>query len=176
MKRFFKRKSRLFAAILLIFAALLSLCACAHADKTVPCVDIVKAVTNIEIGLPAGKIYSSTADEGEEGYIPDSLLSSLFGEGKHISLFDGWIDCAFFMPSSAHPCEIVAILCDTPVTADDTARLLYRRLNTVKTVKSEEKYANYIDNAEVNVCHNYVLLIISADTNAAKKAALSVIN
>ncbi len=205
MKRFFKYKFKPLAAVCLLLSTLLLLPSCSYKDKLVPCEEIVRAMTDIEIGLPAGKIYSASAREGEDGYIPDSLLNSLFGEGGRIPLFDGWLDYSFFMPSSAHPCEIVVILCDTPVTADDTARLLYRRLGTIKTVKGNDnskassptassdisdrdfdrdsdrdfdrdsERAAYLDTAEVTVCRNYVLLIISADTAAAKKCALAMI-
>ena len=176
MKYFFKyrNKSKVLAIILLV-ATLCSLPACVSSGNTATSVDIVKAITASEIGLPAGKLYSSSAREGESGYISESLLNSLFGNGSRPALLDGWIDYAFFMPTSSHPCEFVAILCDTPTTATDTARLLCARLNTIKRVKTDSQYAHYLDNAEVTICRNYVLLIISSDTEAAKKTAISMV-
>jgi hypothetical protein len=200
-----KMKKFLSAAISLCLALfiVLGLCSCGYSNEIVPCENIVKAITDSEIGLPAGKIYSASAGEGESGYIPDSLLNSLFGGGGKISLFDSWIDYSFFMPSLAHPCEIVVILCDTPENAKDTARLLCRRLNTIKSVKGDKDsatpyssapqkktapnnangspstvlpdYSAYLDGAEVTISRNYVLLIISSDTAAAKKTALALI-
>ena len=185
-----KKLFRAAISLCLALSLIISLCSCLYSDELIPCVDIVTAMTELEVGLPAGKIYSHSAKEGEIGYIPDSLLSSLFGGGEMITLFDGWIDYAFFMPSSAHPCEFVVILCDTPTTAKDTARLLSRRLNTLRNAnKSNISSANranadstyhletvaYLDNAAVTISRNYVLLIISSDTPAAKKKALAMI-
>ena len=194
MKKFLSAAISLCLALFIV----LGLCSCGYSNEIVPCENIVKAITDSEIGLPAGKIYSASAGEGESGYIPDSLLNSLFGGGGKISLFDSWIDYSFFMPSSAHPCEIVVILCDSPENAKDTARLLCRRLNTIKSVKgdgnratpfgiteaqngaqqndeSSPDYSAYLDGAEVTISRNYVLLIISSDTAAAKKTALALI-
>lgn len=176
-------KNFLSAAISLCLAlfTVLGLCSCGYSNEIVPCENIVKAITDSEIGLPAGKIYSASAGEGESGYIPDSLLNSLFGGGGKISLFDSWIDYSFFMPSSVHPCEIVVILCNSPENAKDTARLLCRRLNTIRNVKDDSQNINatdlalYLDGAEVTISRNYVLLIISSDTAAAKKTALALI-
>lgn len=175
MKYTAKYKIKIIAAALLAASLLLSLFSCAYSDKIVPCEEIIEALTKAEINLPAGKIYSSSAKEGESDYIPPSLINSLFGEGGRIALLDGWLDYAFFMPSSSHPCEFVAILCDTPSTAKDTARLLCHRLNTIKKVKCSEDFAAYLDSAEVTICRNYVLLIISSDTATAKKSAMTLL-
>ena len=171
-----KKNKLLCAAISLCLALLfiLSLTSCVYSDEIIPCIDVLNALTAIEIGLPAGKIYSATAREGEEGYISDSLLASLFGGGEKITLFEGWLDYAFFLPSGNHPCEIVVILCDTPTTAKDTARLLSRRLNTLRSANKASANAErtqYLENAAVMINRNYVLLIISSDTETLKKKA-----
>ena len=177
MKTLFARA----ASLILVFLIFFSLTSCTYSTELVSCEEIVRAIAENEVGIPAGKIYSASAGEGEDDYIPDSLVNSLFGEGGRLALFDGWVDCAFFMPSSSHPCEIVAILCDTPETAKDTARLLCRRLNTIRNVKGGSQNINttdlavYLDSAEVTISRNYVLLIISSDTAAAKKCALAMI-
>ena len=160
----------------LIACVLLS--SCAYSSEIVPCYDIICALTSLEISLPAGKTYSHDATEGEDEYISESLLCALFAEGGDIPLLESWIDYALFLPSSNHPCEFIVILCDTPSSAKDTARLLCRRLNTIKSVKKESEHAEYdvyLDNAEVIISRNYVLLIISSDSTAAKKKALSMI-
>lgn len=199
MKTLFARA----ASLILVFLIFFSLTSCTYSTELVSCEEIVRAIAENEVGLPAGKIYSASAGEGEDDYIPDSLLNSLFGGGGKISLFDSWIDYSFFMPSSAHPCEIVVILCDSPENAKDTARLLCRRLNSIRTIKGDKDsatpyssepqkktapnnadgspptvlpdYSAYLDGAEVTISRNYVLLIISSDTAAAKKCALTLI-
>ena len=150
------KKNKLFCAAISLCLALsliIPLASCVYSNEIVPCIDVLNALTEAEIGLPAGKIYSASAGEGEEGYISDSLLNSLFG-GDMNTLIDGWLDYAFFLPSGNHPCEFIVILCDTPTTAKDTARLLSRRLNTLRTANKAS--GNSIDSTTA--------------TNAAKKA------
>jgi hypothetical protein len=59
--------------------------------------------------------------------------------------------------------------------------LLCRRLNTIRKVKDDSQNINatelaaYLDSSEVTISRNYVLLIISSDTAAAKKTALALI-
>lgn len=186
------KKNKLFCAAISLCLALsliIPLTSCVYSDEIIPCYDIVSSLTEIEIGLPAGKIYSSSAKEGEEEYLPDTLLASLLGDGKQLPLFDSWIDCALFLPSSNHPCQIIAILCDTPTSAKDTARLLSRRLNALRSAYKASNgggisrpsaengaavdTAAYLDNATVMINRNYVLLIISSDTATLRKKAFA---
>lgn len=188
------KKNRILRAAISLCLALsfiISFSRCTYSDEIIPCRDIVNALTELEIGLPAGKIYSYHATEGEEGYISDSLLSALFSDNGEIPLIEGWIDYAFFLPSSNHPCQIIVILCNTPTSAKDTARLLSRRLNTLRSAyKSGDgggisrpndedgtgvDTAAYLEGAAVTISRNYVLLIISSDTAALKKKALGII-
>lgn len=161
----------LFVILLLLFSLLPS---CAHSQNP-DCREILGEMTQAEIGLPAGKIYSMRADEGDEEYISDHLINSLYGDGKLPVMADGWLDLAVFLPSSAHPCEFAVILCDSEDTATDTARLLCRRLDVIRTAKSDEKYASYLDSATVTVMRNYVLFIISSDTENALRSASKII-
>ena len=128
-----------------------------------------------EIGLPAGKTYSARAPEGDGEYISEHLINSLYGNGKKPVMADGWIDIAIFLPSSAHPCEFAVILCDSEDTATDTARLLCRRLDAIRTAKGAGEYAKLTENATVTVIGNYALLIISSDTENAIKSASKII-
>ena len=173
------KKNKLFCAAILLCLALaliIPLTSCVYSDEIVPCIDVLNALTEAEIGLPAGKIYSSSAKEGDDGYISDSLLASLLGNGEMITLFDSWLDYAFFLPSGDHPCEFVVILCDTPTSAKDTARLLSRRLNTLRSANKasgNREHDAYLENAAVMINRNYVLLIISSDTETLKKKAFA---
>ena len=128
-----------------------------------------------EVGLPAGKIYLMHANEGDENYLSNYLICALYGDGEDPVMADGWLDLAIFLPSSAHPCEFAVILCDSEDTATDTARLLCRRLDAIRTAKGAGEYAKLTENATVTVIGNYALLIISSDTENAIKSASKII-
>ena len=169
------------ASLILVFLVFFSLTSCLYSTELVPCDEILDAMISGEISLPAGKVYSSKAKEGEKGYISASLMRALYGGEGSQELISGWIEYSFFLPDSDHPCELAVILCDSPENAKDTARLLCRRLNTIRKVKDDSQNINatdlaaYLDSSEVTISRNYVLLIISSDTAAAKKTALTLI-
>ena len=153
---------------MVLFSFLIPSCA---QKELIPCREILEALTNAEIGLPAGQIYDLAATEGDDEYLDERLINSLFGEGASPPMRSGWIDLALFLPSSSHPCEFAIFLCDTPDTATDTARILCRRLDIVKTSKKDDVNSYILDSATVTIIGNYVLLIISSDTQNAIKIA-----
>ena len=128
-----------------------------------------------EIDLPAGKIYDLSANEGDREYLDERVIKSLFGEGSAPPMRDGWLDLALFLPASTHPCELAVFLCDTPDTASDTARLLCRRLDVVKSAKRDSEHSAILDSATVTVIGNYVLFIISSDSALSLRAARDII-
>ena len=161
-------------AAFFIVLSLFSISSCTRSENP-DCRDILSAIISSEIGLPSGKIYSARAEVGEEEYLSDHLVNSLYGNGKEPVMADGWIDIAIFLPSSAHPCEFAVILCDSEDTATDTARMLCRRLDSIRTAKGSEENAHLIKGATVTVLGNYALLIISSDTQNAIKSASKII-
>ncbi|MGM9644700.1 MAG: hypothetical protein ACI3X1_06400 [Eubacteriales bacterium] len=166
------KKKVFFLISVLLFSLILSSCA---EKSLVSCRDILGELKDAEIGLPAGKTYDLKAGEGEDEFLPERLLSALFGEGATPPVRCGWLDAALFLPTSSHPCEFAVILCNSDDTATDTARLLCRRLDSIRTLKQNGEYSALLDNARVTVIRNYVLLIISSDAdNAVKTAARKV--
>ena len=161
-------------AAFLILLLPFSFVACGRQENT-SCREILQAMTEAEIGLPSGKIYSMKAARGDDEYLSEHLINSLYGEGGTPVMSDGWLDLAIFLPSSAHPCEFAVILCDSEDTATDTARLLCRRLDAIRTAKGAGEYAKLTENATVTVIGNYALLIISSDTENAIKSASKII-
>lgn len=161
-------------AAFFIVLSLFSISSCTKSANP-DCRDILSAMISSEIGLPSGEIYSARAEIGEEEYLSDHLVNSLYGNGKEPVMADGWIDIAIFLPSSAHPCEFAVILCDSEDTSTDTARMLCRRLDAIRTAKGAGEYAKLTENATVTVIGNYALLIISSDTENAIKSASKII-
>ena len=161
-------------AFILIILLIFTLPSCTKQERPT-CREILGSLVTVEIGLPAGRIYSMTAPEGNSEYLSEHLVNVLYGDGERPVMADGWLDLALFLPTSSHPCEFAVILCDTPDTATDTARLLCRRLDTIRTVKGEGEFSSMIENATVAVIGNFALLIISSDTETAIKSASKII-
>ena len=163
---------RLCAAILTAIVILSTLASCA--DKQKPsCRELVMILTDSEIFLPAGKIYSLSATEGDDGYVSNSLLCALYGNGEIPPLREYWIDGAMFLSSNAHPCEFAVFLCSSHDAATDTARLFCRRLDSIRITKGVAQYGEMIESASVTVRGNYVIFVISSDTASALKAVNS---
>jgi hypothetical protein len=162
-----KRIAAIIFALILLLPALTS---CAK-KKTAECISVLLAMTEAEIDLPAGRIYSSKAEEGSDEFLPDSLTSALLGGGCMPELRESWQDMAFYLSLNDSPCEFVVIYCRDNDTAIDTAKLLNARLDAVRTDKKGEKYSKMLDSATVAIVGNYALLIVSSDTENALKTA-----
>lgn len=158
-----------FALVLIIVITLL-FPSCAERGL-VPCREVLLEMTGAEVGLPSGKIYSLSAPRGDGEYLSEHLINSLYGDGSTPVMSDGWLDLALFLPSSAHPCEMAVFLCNSRDTANDTARMLCRRLGSLRQAKGNGELSYYFESASVTVRGNYVLLVISSDTENILKVA-----
>ena len=165
--------TRLLTLLLTVSIICTSLCSCGVKEYA-PCRDVLGALIDSEVGLPAGKAYDMRAPEGDGEYLPPSLLCSLYGGGGTPPVAAAWIDCALYLSLGAHPCEFAVFLCDSHDAAVDTARVLCSRLDSIKTLKGGE-YAPLLDSARVCIIKNYVILLISSDPDAAEKTAQKVI-
>ena len=146
-----KRSAALFFAILLFFCLLTS---CAEQNSPPTCRELLKSVTEAEIGLPAGNIYSMTAPEGDKEYLTHSLVSALLGGGSYPEIAKDWLDLALYLSLGDHPCEFIIILCRDHDAALDTARLMNDRVSVIKITKTAPEYAEMIDSAKVAVKGN----------------------
>ncbi len=167
------KKLALFLAFLFAVMPLLSSCA---EHTPIPCREILDALLKNESALPAGRIYSIKAAKGDTEYLPERLINALYSGGEEPPMRSGWLDIAMFLPTSSHPCELAVILCDSPDTATDTARLLCSRLDSVKAFKADDEYSHILGSASVSIVKNYVLLIISSDAQEALKTAKKIIS
>jgi hypothetical protein len=166
------KKIALMFVLLLLTMPVLSSCS---QGAPASCREILGEIIYGEIGLPAGKIYDVKAPEGKNEYLNERLISTLFGGGSPPPMRDGWLDVALFLPATAHPCEFAVILCDSADTATDTARLLCRRLDSIRSTKGGGDYSALLESATVTVIGNYALLIVSSDTQNSIKVASKVI-
>lgn len=78
--------------------------------------------------LPAGKIYDSTASEGEENTLDPLLLAALFGDGTDER--EDIVSFALFLGSSlSDPYEMGIVLAPDPEAARELCGLFTHRLN-----------------------------------------------
>ncbi len=156
--------------IILLCPVCLSSC-----EKNMPSTEkILSSLIQNEINLPSGQVYLSKSPKGEDSYVTDSLISSLYGGGSMPPEHNDWIEFAIFL-SSSHPCEFAVFLCDSAQAALDTSKTLCSRLTALKNFWEGSQYSSYTDNAEVIISGNFCVLIISSDTVAAKKTLKSLI-
>jgi hypothetical protein len=166
-----KKTVALFLSILLLIPLLAS---CSGARKAPSCLSVLEAMMSAEIGLPAGRVYSLSRDN-DDGYLSDSLINSLYGNGSMPAIARTWIDCAVFVSILGHPCELAVAYCPDRNAAEDTAKLFSSRLKSLRSLKSDEKYSNMLENAQISICGSFVLMIISSDPDNALKIAKKLI-
>ena len=163
-----KRTAALF---LTVFFTLFALTSCSDEMQSAACRDVLAAMTQTEISLPAGRYYSLSLPENNREHLDKSLISQLFGNGSYPAVADDWIDCALYLSLSESPCEFAVILCKSRDAAHDTAMLMHVRLSAIKHTKTAPEYASMLDNASVTLMGNYAFLIISSDEGSALRAA-----
>ena len=161
-----KKTAVIFLSVLIL---LCSLSSCGETGVRPSCREILSAVTAAEIGLPAGKYYSLNAPKGDEEYLSNALIASIFGGGAYPEVAEDWVDVALYLSFGKSPCEFAVILCQNRDAAHDTAKLLCSRLSAIKIAKNSPEYETMIANANVAVSGNYALLIISSDPEIAMK-------
>lgn len=165
--------SRLKMIAICTLCAVLLLSGCAESATPE---DLVRALVANEIGARDGRTYYFSASEGNDAYLSDDMLLSLYGFERELS---GLSDGAIYLSGSFHPCEFAVFACDSTATAEDIALYLRSRLDTLDKNAAVaapfcdmtvEEYRAYIENAAVVISGRYVALIISSDTPSAKKA------
>ena len=152
---------------LLIFPLLL--CSCARTDASVA--EVLDALIEAEIGLPAGQVYLASAPEESEAYLPPDLMAALYGEGEppwQLSLVE---DYGIFLSTAQHPCEFAVFRTLAHSDTDELAAMCCARLDDLRIHYKNTPYAAYLENARVVVLGNYVLMLISSDPDHALRAA-----
>ena len=159
-----------FLAIALISASAFSGC-----SRVVAPDSVVRSLVENEKNRVSGRFYSLSAAEGEEGYVSDVTLTTLYGFDRSL---EGLADGAIYLSDFLHPIEFAVFFCHSTATTEDVALRLTSRLKALYKGAYEnagfasmplEEYRAYVEDAEVVISGELVALIISADTESAKK-------
>ncbi len=156
---------RYFLCLLLVF----TLCGCAKENATAA--QVLDALVESEIGLPAGQIHLSCAPEDSAAYLSPELMAALYGEGElpwQLSLAQ---DYGIFLNTAQHPCEFAVFRCYARSDTDEIAAMCLSRLDALRIHYKNTQYASHTQNARVVVIGKYVLLLISNDPEHALDAA-----
>lgn len=158
---------------MLILCCLLLSVGCAP-DSPAP-EQVLAALVEAEIGLPAGQVYLASAEAHEVSYLSDGMICDLYGNGElpwQLSLVQ---DYGIFLSSAQHPCEFAAFLCYSRSDTDQVATMCHARLDALRAHYNGTDFASYTQNARVAVVGRYVLLMVSSDAENALRAARRVL-
>ena len=160
----------MYKKILLLWLILpVLLCSCARTEASAA--QVLEALTDAEIGLPAGQMYLSSAAEESQAYLSPDLMAALYGEGElpwQLSLVE---DYGIFLSTAQHPCEFAVFRTYARSDTDELAALCCARLDDLRVHYKDTPYAAYVQDARVVVMGKYVLLLISSDPTHALHAA-----
>ena len=160
--------SRRALAWALIFALIL-LSGCGGREVSVK--SVLLALTEAEVGLPAGQAYLASAQEDEVCYLPPDLTAALYGQGEPPGQLALVEDYGMWLSSAQHPCEFAVFRCYARSDTDVVAAMCTSRLDDLRAHYKDSQYASYLQNAQVVVIGKYVLLLISADAQHALDTA-----
>ena len=166
-------KIRLMIYTLTFTLILMSLCGCARPEP--PPEQVLLALTEAEIGLPAGQIYLASAGKEEASYLSPDLISALYGKGElpwQLSLIE---DYGIFLSITQHPCEFAVFRCYSRSDTDLVAAMCHERLDALCAHYGETEYERYTEQAAVAVIGKHVLLLVSADARHALATARRVL-
>lgn len=159
--------------MLLLVICTVIFCACGRADTSSE--QVLTALIDAEIGLPAGQLYLSSSPEDDAAYLSADLMAALYGEGElpwQLSLIE---DYGIYLSTAQHPCEFAVFRCYARSDTDEIAALCHVRLCALRNHYKNTQYTAYLQNASVVVIGKYVLLLISSDTEHALRTAKGVI-
>ena len=154
---------------LLLIICLLLLAGCARQEPLPE--QVLSALTDAEVGLPAGQVYLSSAPEDSEQYLPSDLISALYGQGEppwQLALIE---DYGIWLSNAQHPCEFAVFRCYARSDTDLVAAMCHARLDALCVHYKNTEYAPYLQNAKVAVIGKYVLLLVSSDAQHALQIA-----
>lgn len=162
-----------FLPFIILAALILSAASCGR--RAAP-VEIVNALMEVESSRSAGATYTSESREGQKDYLSPRLLASAYGIPPE---FDGIISAAIHLSPFGYPFEYGAFYCKSPACAEDVALYCRERIDTLTENAADSArfigvtvndYLNCLRNATVIISGRQVVLIISSDTAAAKRA------
>lgn len=192
------RRVRGLVCMLLLIGLVLCSVGCEGRDSQIPASaeEVLRAMLEAcaSQSWPDGTVRTRRADPASPDYLPDALVSALFGEASR-----GWFvtdgesdapmvdDAAMFLSSAIHPAEVAVFRCtDAGGAVSGTAsaakqcraRLEALRAAWAGSADAGERFGDYavwLERAVVAVEGQYVMLVVADDPDAMVNAARGVI-
>ena len=121
------------------------------------------------LSMPAGRIYLSGAEEGNENFLDIETAKALYGTDAEsvLSLVE---DFAIYVSAKASPCEAAVFRCYSASDTDTVAAICLERVDMIRILLKDIGAARLADGAQVAIRGDCVFLLIVEDHEAAKKA------
>ncbi len=124
-----------------------------------------------EEDLPVGVIYFSGAEEGEKGYLSESLCIALYGDEGVPAEWSFVSDFAIYLSASGHPFELAVFRCDMSDGTEEVSELCARRLAVLRNHFRGSDYEAYTSGGRVVILGSCVLMIVSSDAEISLSEA-----
>ena len=154
--------------LLITLSLILALTSCGH-EAAVE--DILSAMCDSQPPLPAGQMYQSAAEAGEDGFADEELLAVLFGGGSLPVEFEVISDFSFRLSTGETPHEFAVFRCLSSRDAYDVAQMCLRRGDLLRRGHIETEWEAVTQEAQVTVCGKYVMWAVGEDVPSALEAA-----
>ena len=154
--------------LLITLSLLLALTSCGREVSTE---EVLAAMCASQPPLPAGQIFLSTAEAGEEEFADEELLAVLFGGGSLPVEFEVICEFAFRLSTGATPHEFAVFRCLSSQDAYDVAQMCLRRADLLRRGHIETEWETVTQGAQVSVCGKYVLWAVGEDAQSALETA-----
>lgn len=116
-----------------------------------------------EESLPAGVIYDTDAEEGEKGYLSESLCIALYGDERVPAEWTFVSEFAIYLTAAEHPFELAVFRCDSSDGTEEVSELCARRLALLRNYWRGSDYETYTSGGRVVIFGSYVLMLVSSD-------------
>ena len=143
---------------------------CAHREE-VPVGAVLSRLLLCEGDCPSGRIYQSTAEEGESGYFSESLCAALYGDGAVPAGWGAVEEFAIFLSAAGAPVEIAVFRATSGMGAKEIAGFCTRRSALLLRHYRGSEYEGYAAGGRVVILGRHVLMCISRNAGAAVEEA-----
>ena len=154
------------AAGVLCWIFLMAAGSCVRREET-PVGAILSQLLLCEADCPSGRIYQSTAEEGEAGYFSESLCAALYGDG---AVPEGWgavEEFAIFLTATGAPAEVAVFRAASGMGAEEIARFCTRRLTHLVRYYRGSDHEVYTAGGRVVICGRYVVMCVLKNAGSA---------
>ena len=119
-----------FFCVVLILAFCLNISSCQRVNK--PCARMLEEIMSDTEMLPAGNVYRSQCEMGRDGYFPDSMRKTMYGDDcdRWFSLMEEY---ALFVSSTGIPCEFAVFKCYSATDARSVEFMCLNRAELLRT-------------------------------------------